>query len=73
MEDPPLSVILTNVKQSAVRLSRFKHGATTSATEWREELLVALRRVPTWVGTLSHARREQVLPVLINTQTNAFV
>eukprot|EP00854_Cymbomonas_tetramitiformis_P006069 gene6069-biopygen6099 len=73
MEELPLSIILTNVKQSAVRLSKFKHGATTSATEWREELLVALRKVPTWVGTLTHARREEVLPVLINKQTKAFV
>ncbi|KAK3249507.1 hypothetical protein CYMTET_41060 [Cymbomonas tetramitiformis] len=73
MEALPLSVILTNVKQSAVRLSKFKHGATTLATEWREELLVALRRVPTWVGTLTHARREEVRPVLNNKQTKAFV
>ncbi|KAK3279621.1 hypothetical protein CYMTET_12483 [Cymbomonas tetramitiformis] len=73
MEELPLSVILTNVKQSAVRLSKFKHGATTSATEWREELLGALRKVPTWVGTLTHACREEVLPVLINKQTKAFV
>ncbi|KAK3253808.1 hypothetical protein CYMTET_36957 [Cymbomonas tetramitiformis] len=73
MEELPLSGILTNVKQSAVRLSKFKHGATTSATEWREELLGALRKVPMWVGTLTHARREEVLPVLINKQTKVFV
>ncbi|KAK3261561.1 hypothetical protein CYMTET_29537 [Cymbomonas tetramitiformis] len=46
MEELPLSVTLTNAKQSALRLNKFKHGATTSAIEWREDLLEALCKAP---------------------------